>query len=426
LGIERGTDCAAEHPAVTWARSGLMSLTGPYEGEPLMCPVPLAACADGVLAALASFSRDGAFAGLRGSQLMTERAAIMGLARNGAISPGGACRLLEASDGWIAVNLARPDDWSLLPAWLECDGLLDWGSLAHSVRQRSAKELVGRGRLLGLAVARDEMQGGGAGSWFALLQEGNGKSRSQGFPLVIDLSSLWAGPLCSHLLRKLGARVIKVESSSRLDGARQGPAVMFNLLNAEKQSVTLDFRTAEGREQLRRLLDSADIVIEGSRPRALRQLGINAEELVNKRSGLAWISITGYGRGEPQENWTAYGDDAGVAAGLSSLMEQASGQRVIVGDAIGDPLTGMHAALAAWAGYLSGGGLYSLSLHGVVSHCTQFDRPASPESLRARQKDWTKVVAGLPIPRPRFRGQHDWAREPGADTHAVLAELATS
>jgi crotonobetainyl-CoA:carnitine CoA-transferase CaiB-like acyl-CoA transferase len=119
-------------------------------------------------------------------------------------------------------------------------------------------------------------------------------ARSATTPLVVDLSSLWAGPLCSHLLQLAGARVIKVESSTRLDGARFGSRPFYDLLNSGKQSVALDLSTNSGRQQLQRLLWRADIVIEGSRPRALRQMGIDAEQLVCSVPGLTWVGISEY------------------------------------------------------------------------------------------------------------------------------------
>src|SRR3546814_2759005 len=85
-----------------------------------------------------------------------------------------------------------------------------------------------------------------------------------------------------------------------------------------------------------------------SRPRALRQMGIDAETLLHEQPQLTWLALNGYGRGEPQEQWIAYGDDAGVAGGLTELQRRASGEAVFIGDAIADPLTGLHAAVAAW------------------------------------------------------------------------------
>lgn len=436
---------AVEHPAVTWARSGLMSLTGRADGEPQMCPVPLTSCADGALAALASLAQPNVFGELRGSQLLAERAAIAGLSRAGAISPGGSCRLLEAADGWIALNLARADDWVLLPAWLEADVAPDWEPVERIVASRPVAELVERGRLLGLAVADDQAPSVKQAHWYSVisssprrrpgpsiekaffsldsdLRRDDGKKEKR--PLVVDLSSLWAGPLCSHLLQLCGARVIKVESQSRPDGARQGHSAFFDLLNARKERIAVDFTTQRGRDQLHVLLSKADIVIEASRPRALRQLGIYAEELITQNPGLSWISISGYGRGEA-ENWIAYGDDAGVAAGLSHLMHQATGQRMFVGDAIADPLTGLHAAFAAWSSWLAGGGrLISLSLVDVMRHCIQFDLPLTAEALRARQREWSERAGTVEPPRARTTAWQ--ARTLGADTAAVLAEFGVA
>ena len=135
-------------------------------------------------------------------------------------------------------------------------------------------------------------------------------------PLVIDLSALWAGPLCANLLWLCGARVVKVESADRPDGAREGDPAFHALLNQGKESVVLDFRAESGRRMLRRLLERADIVIESSRPRALRHLGIAAEDWVRSQDGRTWIGITGYGRDEPAGNWVAFGDDAGSRPGL--------------------------------------------------------------------------------------------------------------
>ena len=90
---------------------------------------------------------------------------------------------------------------------------------------------------------------------------------------VVDLTALWAGPLCGDLLARGGAQVVKVESLGRPDGARRGPAAFFDQLNAHKRSVALDFTTTGGRARLAGLLVAADVVLESSRPRALDQLG---------------------------------------------------------------------------------------------------------------------------------------------------------
>lgn len=326
-----------------------------------LTPAPrLASRAEAALAALARLAPEGALAGLRGAELLTERAALSG-------TPVRSCRLLEAVDGWLAVNLARDEDWEMVSAWLEHEIDADWDSLARAMQGRSAAEIVARGHELGLAVALDAPPT--PAPWVTATASSAPRRGSRLRPRVVDLSSLWAGPLCGRLLGRVGADVIKVESVQRPDGARRGSAAFFERLNRDKTCVELDFASAAGRRELETLLRSADIVIEGSRPRALRQLGIDVARLVAQTPGLTWISITGYGREPGYENRVAYGDDAGVAAGLSHVHWQQTGERTIVGDALADPLTGIHAALAGWRSYREGGGrLLSLSLVGVVRH----------------------------------------------------------
>jgi hypothetical protein len=363
--------------------------------------------------------------GFSAAQLLTERAAISGYVSRGAVAPGGSCRLLDAADGGIALNLARDDDWDLLPAWLETDVAADWDAVAVAVRGRSALQLVERGREIGLAVGLDEIPndavGGPSGPiWSGLKplpQQISSQSRLKPLlqrnkpPRVIDLSSLWAGPLCGHLLQRLGAEVVKVESTQRPDGARRGPSSFFDLLNAGKASVALDFTTAAGRAALAALIESADIVIEGSRPRALRQLGIDAAALCARRPGLIWIGITAYGRAPATENWIGYGDDVGVAAGLTESVRRATGVRRIVGDAIADPLTGIRAARLAWEAWRAGsGGVLDVSLYQTVRAAL----------AACRDANWgAELQARPPLRRPAAA-----ARPLGADTVVQLREAA--
>lgn len=432
VGLSARVHCEATHPAIRNAQSGLNALTGRPDNRAQLCPAPLATCADGVIAALSAVSGGPSLSEIDGAALLGERAACFGYTRAGAVSSGGSCRLLSAADGWLALNLARDSDWDLLAAWLEAEVAHDWSSLAAALRDLSVDALVERGRLLGLAVCAMTPAAPLRQPW--LRQHivtskpaaiGN-VARVNPSPLVIDLSSLWAGPLCGHLLQALGARVIKVESTQRPDGARFGAESFFDLLNANKECVALNLNVEAGREQLRQLLLRADIVIEASRPRALRQMNIVAEDIIAQNPALTWVSITGYGREEPQANWIAFGDDAGVAAGLSQILFDATGDALFCGDAIGDPLTGMHATLAAWAGYLRGGGeLLELSLCDVVAHCMHFGSELDQRTARERYRDWVAVLerSGARTESPRARTPAGIAHALGADTHAILAEF---
>lgn len=416
-----------EHAALNWARSGLMALTGEADGAPLLCPVPLGLAADGALAALAALAPGNALDGLRGSELLTERAALSRLQRRGAVSPGGACRIYAAKDGAVALNLARDDDRALLPALFEVDTVADDDALAALLMRATMHDSVERGRLLGLPICPVVPPSSRYTPWFQL---GGPDALSSSMtprsspPLVIDLSSLWAGPLCGHLLQRCGAQVIKVESTTRPDGARRGVTEFHDLLNAGKRSVALDLASAHGRAQLLALIRRADIVIEASRPRALRQMGIDADALLRERRGLTWISLTGYGRDEPQANWLAYGDDAGVAAGLSWLLEKTTGRALFVGDAIADPVTGIHAALAAWASWRMGGSrMIALALVDVLRHVIGYEAPLDLAGWRTRHAEWTAIAQAAGVRPPAARLPTASAAVLGADTRDVLAEL---
>src|SRR6202035_4245761 len=113
-------------------------------------------------------------------------------------------------------------------------------------------------------------------------------------PLVLDLSAMWAGPVCARILRDAGWRVLKAEDSRRPDGARFGPPEFYADLHAGIPAVRLDFGTVAGRAALARLAGQAAVVIESSRPRALRNLGLVAEEWLAAEPGRIWVSITGY------------------------------------------------------------------------------------------------------------------------------------
>ncbi|MDB5870366.1 MAG: CoA transferase [Polaromonas sp.] len=402
-----------------------MALTGQADGPAQMCAVPLASQADGLIAALNYLSPNAALRGIDGAQLLGERAAMTGHLRRGATSPGGACRLLRAADGWLAVNLPRPSDWELAPAWLEREAASGWDDVAQAVKQHSAHDCVARGRLLGLAVAAMTPLEQPPSPWVREMH----RTPAAPFrpppriPLVIDLSSLWAGPLCTQLLQTLGARVVKVESTTRPDGMRQGEGAFYNLLNHGKASVALDFATARGREQLRRLLLQADIVIEASRPRALRQLNVIAEDILDENPYATWIGISGHGRDEPAANWIAFGDDAGVAGGLSQALQHSSGEAMFCADAIADPLTGLHAALAAWSSFQQGGGrLLSIAMSDVVAHCVQFNDPGDSEAMRERAADWRARITDH-VAAPRHRPIVGQAAGLGDQTMEVLSAL---
>jgi len=407
-----------------------MWLTGDPSGPPVRSRGAIPSGARGALAALRTLVALDLPETLNGATLLGERSQLLGISRQGRVSVNGSCHLLSTSDGTIALNLAREDDWRLLPAWLESEEIYShWDSLAGVIAGRNVEPLLARGRLLGLPVAScnpDQVSPVAAPPWFRLCGDGRTTSALalDKHPLVVDLSALWAGPLCSHLLLAAGSRVIKVESTQRPDGTRMASPEFFDLLNADKDSVAVNLYTESGRQQLRQLISIADIVIEGSRPRALAQLGIDAQEVVDQCPGLIWISITGYGRLEPQANWVAYGDDAAVAAGVFG----GEAEPVFCGDAICDPLVGLHAALAAMAFWRCGhGGLLDINLCDVAAHCNGFYTTKMRGTVfRDEQcEHWLLATEGqeLVVQPPRTRLPVRRAATLGANTRDVFQEF---
>lgn len=409
-------------PAELWARCGAMALTGHAQGPPLPAPGPLAACAEGALRAMRTLAPDAPLP-RDGAALLGEHAACFGYTRQGRTSPGGSCRLLRCADGWVALNLARPDDMAALPAWLECDAEPArspdtndetarhhaWRLAEQGVTHRPSALLLERARVLSIPVALAAAPPKLPPDWIYVEKCGEAAPLPDRSPLVVDLSSLWAGPLCTSLLRDAGARVIKVESIGRPDGAR-GNARFFDLMNGGKQSVALDFRSEHGRRALQVLIGHADIVVESTRPRALSQLGIDARRFLAERAGRTWLSITGYGRRDPAPGRVAFGDDAAVAAGLAWATGKDESAPLFCSDAIADPLTGLHAAFAGlWSWQAGGGRLLDLSLRDVAGHGLGFGPPGETTSEPA-----------LP---PRARPATQSAPALGADTDAVLGEL---
>lgn len=401
-------------PDADWAESGAMWLTGRPDGPPLAAPGAPATAARGaalavelVTSALAAGGAGAAPVRVDGATLLGERAAIAGLSRNGATSAGGSCRLVVTASTTLAVNLARPEDVELVPAWLEVppSGADPWGTVIAEAVRHPASALADRAALMGIPAAVVPDRPDPAAEPWRLTgpRPRPGPARAG---RVVDLSSMWAGPLCANLLGLAGFEVVKVESTSRPDGARNGPPEFYDLLHGGHRSITLDFGDAEDLSALQALLRSADIVIESSRPRALEQLGLAPGRILPESSEVIWVSITGYGRTGIDRNRVAFGDDAAAAAGLVARCDD--GAPVFCGDAIADPLAGMHAALAALAMWAGGcGGLADVAMRDVVASTLPGPTPGAPSPAATRDPDggWVVQTTGgtVAVARPAAR-----------------------
>lgn len=325
----------------SWAGSGAMALTGPADGPPSPAPARLAPAMSAAAGDLAmQTARWGRSVVVDGPALLGERAAISGMTRNGDVSVGGAARFLEAADGWVALNLPRPEDVASLPALIGRAVAPDeWPTIAGALRRMERREIVERATWLGLAVGvpGEDPAPPAPGRE---LHRGGARTPSP-HPLIVDLSSLWAGPLTTSLLAAAGARVIKIEGRTRPDGARRGATAFFDLLQHGKEMVTVDFQDRSERRFLHRLLRAADLVVEASRPRVMDGLGVAPDALAD--AGTSWLSLTAHGRNGPGAHRIGFGDDAAVSGGLLVPGDPP----MFVADAVADPVTGLVAAALA-------------------------------------------------------------------------------
>jgi CoA-transferase family III len=309
-------------------------------------------------------------------EIIAGRAALLGLDPPARISAGGASRLLAGPDGWCALTLSHAEDFETIPALVELPAVTGdpWSPLAAAAVTRSVAEFVARARLLDMPAA---VLGEVPASEPNIMRHNAPSPPTLRDLLVVDLSSMWAGPLCGRLLAAAGATVVKVETPARPDGTRSGDRQFFDWMNSEKLSFSTSFDTYE----LVRLLRAADIVIEGSRPAALVRRGLSAER-VPARPGRIWLRISGYGSEHP--DWVAFGDDAAVAGGLVVARDDGP---VFCGDALADPLTGLAATAAVVDAMAWGGGViidvsmaavaatYADAIDGELDDC----RPRLPE-----------------------------------------------
>jgi crotonobetainyl-CoA:carnitine CoA-transferase CaiB-like acyl-CoA transferase len=169
---------------------------------------------------------------------------------------------------------------------------------------------------------------------------------------VLDLTRVLSGPYCTMLLADMGARVIKIEQPGRGDDTRAwGPpfvgaeSAYFLSVNRNKESVTLDFKTAQGRDILDSLIARSDVIVENFRPGALDRLRLDYTSLEPGHSRLVYCSISGFGHDGPRREQPGYDAVIQAEGGLMSVTGDADGPPFRVGVAIADLVAGLLAAL---------------------------------------------------------------------------------
>lgn len=171
---------------------------------------------------------------------------------------------------------------------------------------------------------------------------------------VLDLTTFWAGPSCTHMLAMLGAEVIHVESTRKPDGTRliagipvtadqwweQSP--IFSALNTNKKGLTLDLQRETGRDILRRLIATADVVVENFTPRVLDHIGVDFAAVQEIRPDAILLRMPGFGLDGPWRDNPAFAYVIEAASGLSWLTGYAD-RNPNEPYSVGDPNAGVHA-----------------------------------------------------------------------------------
>lgn len=172
---------------------------------------------------------------------------------------------------------------------------------------------------------------------------------------VVDLSRILSGPFCSMFLADMGAEVIKIEGPGDGDPVRKqgvlrnGYSLYFASFNRSKRSITLNLRTPEGKEILRKLIATADVVLDNFRPGVMDKIGFSREELVKIKPDLVIGHVTGFGMDGPYRDRPAFDFIAQAMSGFMSVngAEGEAPQRAA--PPLSDLIAGAYAAMGICA-----------------------------------------------------------------------------
>lgn len=168
---------------------------------------------------------------------------------------------------------------------------------------------------------------------------------------IIDMTHNQAGPACAQILGFLGADVIKLEDPKGGDVARSqnGDGLFFLVLNANKQSLTLNLKTDAGKELFKQVIAKSDVLLENFGPGALDRLGLGYETLAKINPRLIYATIKGFGTYGPYSGFKSFEPIAQAMGGAMTTTGFPDNPPTYVMPAIGDSGTGMHMAIGILA-----------------------------------------------------------------------------
>ena len=173
---------------------------------------------------------------------------------------------------------------------------------------------------------------------------------------VLDLSTMMAGPLAADILGDQGADVIKIEVPGKGDHVRSLPnrsgdmSAMFVNVNRSKRSLTLNLKSPEGVEVLKRLVKDADVVVQNFRPGVVERLGISYEDVAPLNERLIYLSLSGFGETGPDADQRVYDPLIQAITGLTTIQAGSDSERPrLIRTILPDKLTAILGAQAVTA-----------------------------------------------------------------------------
>ena len=233
---------------------------------------------------------------------------------------------------------------------------------------------------------------------------------------VVDLTNNQAGPSCGQMLAWLGADVIKVEEPGRGDIARHtlkdrpdADSLFYLSFNANKRSLPLDLKHPRGKEVLRRLLATADVLLENFGPGALDRLGFGYAAVKALNSRLVYASIKGFGSYGPYAHYKSYEPIAQAMGGAMSVTGVPDGPPTYMWPSIGDSGTGMHCVIGILAALMQRhatgeGQQVEVSMQDAVLNLIRVSLRDHQRLGKSMERTGNQLGAGVPGTTYRCRG----------------------
>ncbi len=225
---------------------------------------------------------------------------------------------------------------------------------------------------------------------------------------ILDFTQFEAGTMVTQTLAWLGADVIKIEEPTRGDQGRFIPTGVpgadvpgvdshyFILLNCNKRSVTLNLRSEQGKEMLRRMIPKADVFIENFAPGAIERLGFSYEEVSALNPGIIYTQIKGFAPDSPYARFLSFDMIAQAMGGLMSVTGEQDGPPLRVGCSLGDSNAALHCTIGVLAA------LFQKAMTGKGQRVEVSMQDAVPDLLRVAYAN--QYALGKPAPRTGNEG----------------------